>query len=183
MLYIRTCKLLLLLLVPSWILVYLNWFIVHYKNEEKLGTKMTAQAWVAVWETQWINFSSLRISTNSNNILNESEKPKTSALTSYKYIHWKKKGILRLRGKNRFSWYRKAPFQFRLCLPKGLVQSHAAILVPRPLQSSNTVWISFFKNIDGKREKEKKAHLVDIQKKVEGQNQETLGLLLLQICD
>ena len=94
---------------------------------------MTAQVWVACWGRQnyltpRINVSSLRINTISNSILDESEKPKTSDLTSYTTFI-EKKEFLDWVGNNRFPKYRKAP-----SLPyKGLVQSHAAILVPRQL--------------------------------------------------
>ena len=47
--------------------------------------------------------SFLRINTNSKSIFDESEKPKTSDLTNYNYVHLlKKKGILRLKGKKNF---------------------------------------------------------------------------------
>ena len=56
---------------------------------------MTAQSWVACLGrqsclTQWINLSSLRI-------LDGPEIPKSSDLTNYNYIYWKKKEILKLR--------------------------------------------------------------------------------------
>ena len=43
---------------------------------------------------------SLRINSNSNRILDELERPKTSDLTSYNYLYWKKKGILKLGARN-----------------------------------------------------------------------------------
>ena len=56
---------------------------------------MNSQAWVVCLSilnclTQWVNISSLRINFNSISILDESERPKTSGLTSYNYIYWKK---------------------------------------------------------------------------------------------
>ena len=62
--------------------------------------------------------------------------PKTSNLTSYNYVYWKKKGILRLGlGKSILVISKSSDSSLRLwsCLPKELVQSHVAILVPRPL--------------------------------------------------
>ena len=67
------------------------------KTSKKLGTTMTAQAWVTCLCRQ---IASLRINTNNNcSILDKSGKSKTSY--NY-YIYWKKKGILRTRRKNSF---------------------------------------------------------------------------------
>ena len=49
---------------------------VHYKNSKKLDSKMTAQAWVDCLGRQ--NCLAFGVNINSNNFLDESERPKTS---------------------------------------------------------------------------------------------------------